>query len=159
MSFTDIIAEEWTVPQPKRWVTYVNLKLTTNSCNNIIQRRQASLSWWEISTILCLKQKRSLDNRLQGMVLWVTCLHGLKEEYSTLRTEFVLNQSSVMIGLFFQDNEMRSTFSLFPHLLLCDATHKTNVNGMPFYALLVVDGKGDSQVVAAFLWNRRTNNQ
>ena len=74
----------------------------------------------------------------------------MKEEYPYLKTEFVLSESNVMTGLFFQDKEMMSTFSMYPQLLLCDATHKTKVNGMPFYALLVVDGEGESQVAAAF---------
>ena len=74
----------------------------------------------------------------------------MKEDYPYLKTEFVLSELNVMTGLYFQDKEIMSTFSMFPQLLLCDATHKININGMPFYALLVVDGEGESQVVAAF---------
>ena len=92
------------------------------------------------------KAKKITEQQTTGNYAASDLSAWIKEEFPILRTEFVINQSNVMTGLFFQDN-----------LLLCDATHKTNVNGMPFCALLVVNGEGDSQVVAAFLWNRIHN--
>ena len=41
-------------------------------------------------------------------------------------------------------------FSNFPELLLIDATYKLNDLRMPLYIMMVVDGNGESEIVA--LW-------
>ena len=48
---------------------------------------------------------------------------------------------------------MRSAFHRFPEVLLIDATHKTNDQGMALYTVINIDGNGQSQVVA-FFWSR-----
>ena len=46
--------------------------------------------------------------------------------------------------------EMKDTFQAFPEMILLDATYKLNDLRMPLYVMLVVDGNGESEVVA--LW-------
>ena len=46
---------------------------------------------------------------------------------------------------------MLSLFKRFPEVMLVDATHKLNDQNMPLYGLLVVDGHGESHLVACFL--------
>ena len=45
---------------------------------------------------------------------------------------------------------MQEMFSNFPELLLIDATYKLNDLRMPLYIMMVVDGNGESEIVA--LW-------
>ena len=46
---------------------------------------------------------------------------------------------------------MESGFQRFPEIILADATHKTNDQGMVLYTLLCIDGNGESQVATFFL--------
>jgi hypothetical protein len=46
---------------------------------------------------------------------------------------------------------MKSVFARFPEVILADTTHNTNINEMPFYALMCVDGNGLSHIVCGFL--------
>ena len=73
-----------------------------------------------------------------------------KDDYPQLETEFIVLDGQ-MIGLFMQDPQMKSSFHRFPEVLMVDATHKTSENEMPLYALMTVDGNGESEVVAVFL--------
>ena len=54
-------------------------------------------------------------------------------------------------GLLFQDHLMKVTFSSYPEIVLIDATYKLNELRMPLYLMLIVDGNGQSEIVAAFL--------
>ena len=74
----------------------------------------------------------------------------IADSYPSLSTEFVVSNNE-MTGLFLQDAQMQSSFEKFPEVLLVDATHKTSDTEMPLYALLVVDGNGESEVAAIFL--------
>ena len=49
-----------------------------------------------------------------------------------------------------QKEIMQEMFSNFPELLLIDATYKLNDLRMPLYIMMVVDGNGESDIVA--LW-------
>ena len=75
----------------------------------------------------------------------------LKENYPSLETEYVINDSNTVTGIFIQDAEMKSSFSRFPEVILLDATHKTNNLQMPFYGMMCVDGNAASQLVCVFL--------
>ena len=46
---------------------------------------------------------------------------------------------------------MRQTFDSFPEIVLVDATHNTNNLRMPIYVFLVIDGNGQSEIVASFV--------
>ena len=65
---------------------------------------------------------------------------------------FMLDEDRVVRAVFLQDATMKATFQNFPEVILADSTHKTNVNDMPFFALLAIDGNGESHIVAAFLF-------
>ena len=64
--------------------------------------------------------------------------------------EVFLDESSVVDAIFMQSQEMKDTFQAFPEPILLDATYKLNDLRMPLYVMLVVDGNGESEVVA--LW-------
>ena len=100
------------------------------------------------------KEQRREDNgtvsnsdpaRVKSLADWI------KKEYPTLHTTFVQDDDGVLMGFFMQDSEMLSAFQRFPEVLLIDATHKTNDQGMPLYTIINIDGNGESQVVAVFL--------
>ena len=55
-----------------------------------------------------------------------------------------------MSGLFLQDAQMKSC-EKFPDVILIEATHKTSDTNTPLYALLVIDGNGESETAATFL--------
>ena len=47
---------------------------------------------------------------------------------------------------------MQEMFSNFPELLLIDATYKLNDVRMPLYIMMVVDGNGESEIVALWIF-------
>ena len=53
-------------------------------------------------------------------------------------------------AIFYQTPEMQENFRLYPELVMIDATYKLNDLRMPLFLLLVVDGNGQSEIVA--LW-------
>ena len=87
----------------------------------------------------------SSPDRVKNLSEWI------KSQFPALHTTFVQDEEGVVLGIFMQDNEMCSAFDRFPEVLLIDATHKTNDQGMPLYTIINIDGNGESQVVAAFL--------
>lgn len=60
-------------------------------------------------------------------------------------------ENNVPDGIYFQDERMKRYFSLYPDLLLVDATYKLNDRRMPLFLMLIVDGNGESQIIALFL--------
>lgn len=53
-------------------------------------------------------------------------------------------------AIFFQTPEMQKNFSMYPEFVMIDATYKLNDLRMPLFLLLIVDGNGQSEIVA--LW-------
>ena len=60
-------------------------------------------------------------------------------------------------GIFSQDHEMRQCFSSYPELLCVDATYKLIELRFPLYTMLVEDGNGQSEIVAAFMLLQETD--
>ena len=60
-------------------------------------------------------------------------------------------------GLLYQDQLMKVTFSSYPEIILNDATYKLNELRMPLYLMLIIDGNGQSEIVAAFLTTLETH--
>ena len=56
-----------------------------------------------------------------------------------------------MQSVYFQTRSWQNTYSRFPELLLIDATYKLNNLKMPLYVLMVVDGNGESEIIALWL--------
>ena len=65
--------------------------------------------------------------------------------------EVFVSETNVFTGILFQDKAMSSTFGAFPEVLMIDATYKLNDLRMPLYLLMVIDGNGQSEIVASFL--------
>jgi len=65
--------------------------------------------------------------------------------------EIVTSKDGYVTLIFFQDQDMKDFFRLYPEIVLMDATYKlTNVR-MPLYVLLCVGPNGESAVVCVFL--------
>ena len=93
------------------------------------------------------KESTNVDNTSEVRAL----ADFVQEEYPSLDTEFVIDENGHVNGIYMQDQEMKSIFQRFPEVILADATHKTNTQEMPFFAMMAVDGDGKSKLVAAFL--------
>lgn len=65
--------------------------------------------------------------------------------------DVVVKESNMLMGLFFQDSEMKSVFNLYPEFVFLDATYKLLELRYPVYIILVEDGNGQSEVAAVFL--------
>lgn len=70
--------------------------------------------------------------------------------------ELYTDDQNELQGIFFQDDRMKQYFRAYPDLLLIDATYGVNNRRMPLFLLVVMDGNGESQIVALFL--TRTEN-
>ena len=65
--------------------------------------------------------------------------------------EVLVDQSDMLQGIFFQDQEMKDIFSAYPELVCVDATYKLLELRFPVYVMLIEDGNGQSEIVAIFL--------
>lgn len=63
----------------------------------------------------------------------------------------VAAHENVVHGIFFQDPAMRIQYEHYPEILFCDATYNISRVKMALQVLMVVDGNGDSQIVALCL--------
>eukprot|EP00118_Oscarella_pearsei_P022378 m.257442 g.257442 ORF g.257442 m.257442 type:complete len:174 (+) comp40409_c0_seq24:221-742(+) len=64
----------------------------------------------------------------------------------------LLLRCRLMINIiFFQTKETREIFHAYPEIILIDATYKLNDVGMPLFVLTVIDGNGESEIVALWL--------
>ena len=97
-----------------------------------------------IGTRMKINTDRKATSEVQGIGEWI------KELHPGVDCEFVINDSQVLTGIFLQDAEMKSTFDRYPELLLADTTYKTNNLNLALYAMLSVDGNGESHLVCAF---------
>ena len=64
--------------------------------------------------------------------------------------------AGVACGIFFQDEEMRTTYREFPDLLLLDATYKMIDNRAPVFTILGVDSMGLGVPLAVFIVTEET---
>ena len=54
-----------------------------------------------------------------------------------------------LLGIFWQDREMKESFAAFPELMCIDATYKLLELGFPVYVMVCIDSNGQTEVVAA----------
>jgi len=54
-----------------------------------------------------------------------------------------------LLGIFWQDREMKESFVAFPELMCIDAIYKLLELGLPVYLMVCVDSNGQTEVVAA----------
>ena len=99
-----------------------------------------------IATSTKIQSSSSGDTRseVQNIADW------LKEEYPAIDCDFIVDTKNMLCGLYIQDSEMKSTFSRFPEVVLADSTYKTNNLNMALYAILSVDGHGESHLICTF---------
>ena len=90
------------------------------------------------------RQKIKPQEELQQLCSWL-------DEREDLYVQYVTDENQQIQGIYMQDKTMYKIFDAFPEVILVDATHKTNDVRMPLYLILVVDGNGESQIVASFL--------
>jgi len=62
--------------------------------------------------------------------------------------EVLKDDKNVLLCIYFQTKSWQNTHEQFPELIVIDATYNLN---MPLYAIMVVDGNGESKVVALWL--------
>ena len=65
--------------------------------------------------------------------------------------EVFTDERKNLIGLNFQEREMKTTFSAYPELLCLDATYKLLELGLPVYLMLSEDANGQSKVITVCL--------
>ena len=70
--------------------------------------------------------------------------------------ELLVNESNVLLGIYFQDEQMKQVFAAYPELLCIDATYKLLELRFPVYIMLVEDGNGQSEIAAVFLLMEET---
>ena len=68
----------------------------------------------------------------------------------------IATDDNVVLGLLYQDQEMKSLFQAFPEVLFVDATYCMNNRQMALYLLVVEDGNGESEVVGVWLLRDET---
>ena len=61
------------------------------------------------------------------------------------------NDQKELLGVHFQDDQMKKTFDAYPEILFIDATYKLLELRFPLYIILIEDGNGQSEIAAAFL--------
>ena len=91
-----------------------------------------------------LRSKLGSSNSLQKVMT------HLKED-PMVTLEVFADQDKNLMGIFYQDNNMKQLYAAFPEILFVDATHKVNELRMPLYIFLICDGNGQSEIVAAIL--------
>ena len=65
--------------------------------------------------------------------------------------EVSTNSNNVLSSVFFQKQSWQNMYARYPQLILIDATYKLNNLRMPMYILMVVDGNGESEIIALWL--------
>lgn len=64
---------------------------------------------------------------------------------------FIKSEKNELQGIFYQDEEMRKTFQLFPELLFIDVIYKVSTSGLGLYVFSVENSNGENEIVAFFL--------
>lgn len=80
----------------------------------------------------------------------------LQSAYPDLSMQ-VTHTDNEVTGIFFQDSQMKDTFEKYPEVIVVDSTYKLNLNRMPLYAMLVIDGNLQSHCVSFFLVTSEDN--
>ena len=95
---------------------------------------------------------RNLTDKHGEYKLYCTIVNIINLHYTLGATvDIVVNDSGMLMGIFFQDQEMKNIFAAFPEILFIDATYKLLEIRFPVFLLLIEDGNGQSEIVAVFL--------
>lgn len=64
-------------------------------------------------------------------------------------------EDNELVGLFYQDEDMKNAFKNYPEIVFVDAIHKTNDRRLPLYFICVEDSNGYTEVAGFFLYLAR----
>lgn len=92
------------------------------------------------------RSRKPVENQLEAAV---SVLNGT--EGATVLIVVDDAATNHLVGVFYQDRTMQKLFDDYPELFLIDATYKLNDLRMPLYVMMIVDGNGESEIVATFL--------
>lgn len=96
-----------------------------------------------------LKDLHNLNTEQEEDSLKSRLSYLLKKESSTV--EILKNDDNVFLGLFYQDQNMKDTFTSYPEVLFVDAIYKVSNLRIPLYIFAVEDSNGETEIVAFFL--------
>ena len=78
-------------------------------------------------------------------------INSLVYFYTGAIVEVSKDESDTLSSVYFQTQGWKNTYAQYPELVLIDATYKLNNLQMPLYIMMVVDGNGESEVIALWL--------
>ncbi|KAH7972353.1 hypothetical protein HPB52_011186 [Rhipicephalus sanguineus] len=79
------------------------------------------------------------------------CIASSRARESGGTMDMLVDSDDALIGLFYQDREMKKAHENFPEIVFVNAIHKKNDKRMPLYVVLVEDSNGESEIVALLL--------
>ena len=109
-----------------------------------------------------VKHLKDIHGKYANVVCWLIFNVTFKNCYICniinlgASVEILVSESNMLLGIYFQDEEMKKMFSSYPELVCIDATYKLLELRFPVYIMLVEDGNGQSEVVAVFLLMEET---
>ncbi|XP_065900143.1 uncharacterized protein [Dysidea avara] len=102
--------------------------------------------------VVTLKDLQNISDRIKDKsVVSVNTLVDEIRKIDGAIVEVSKDDNNVLASIFFQTKSWQNTYEQFPELILIDATYKLNNLNMPLYIIMVVDGNGESEVVALWL--------
>ena len=78
-------------------------------------------------------------------------INSLLYFYTGAIVEVSKDESDTLSSVYFQTQGWKNTYARYPELVLIDATYKLKNFRMPLYIMMVVDGNGESGVIALWL--------
>ena len=116
------------------------------------------MSWldaWHIVQYALISSHRSgslFHSPRLGLCILRLILFTINCAYNAGATvEVLVNEKEELLGIYFQDEEMKQIFRAYPELVCIDATYKLLELRFPLYILLIEDGNGQSELIAGFL--------
>lgn len=125
--------------------TKPNIRLVQNTVNES-KSAQGSVTLKDLYNLRAKLKREAQPKPIEH----VTDLSALVIEMNKIpgATVKVFAEDNNVEGIYFQDPEMKKHFELFPEVLMVDATYVVNDRNMPLQVSMVVDGNGESQIVA-----------
>ncbi|KAG1683753.1 Zinc finger SWIM domain-containing protein 3 [Nymphon striatum] len=86
-----------------------------------------------------------------------SCSDDLEEILSDISSskdktfEVVTDETDTLRAIYYQDNVMKEKFTRYPEVIMCNSTYKLNNFRMPVIITVVVDGNGETEIVAVYI--------
>ena len=141
-----------TITDNANWIHGIK-KLSVNTNRKLLQqhitekggKRETMKDIHNVGTSKKKENALIAQSNLQVIADYLKTQQNIVTEYATDEKDNILS------GIFIQDIEMQQVFEKYPEVILVDGTHKTNNLDFPFYAFGVIDGNGETEIVAATL--------